>query len=112
MSFNLTQLATLPFRQITGSPVTLAATDGVISNVIAGALALALPALAGVRGRTFWVRNQNNTSAVTLTPNGAETINGAGTYVLAVGVTFTKPVIAIYAPPTGTDWLVLTQTPL
>lgn len=112
MSANLNQLDTLPARTTTASPQTIAKTDGVFNSNMAGALALALPAIATMRGRMVFVRNQNNTSAITITPNGAETINSGANYVLAVGVGFTKPVCLLYAPLTGTDWLVLTQTPL
>lgn len=112
MSLNITQLAGLPSRTNTGASDNLLASDGVVNHNRAGAVTENLPAIAGVRGRTFYVRNQNNTATVTITPSAGQTINGGATYVLAVGVSFTKPCVAIYAPMAGTDWLVLTQTPL
>lgn len=112
MSQNINQFVTLPARTTTASPTTLLSTDGVLNYNKAGAVALTLPALAGVRGRLFYVRNQDGTGAVTITPAPGETINGAGTYIMAVSVPFPKGAITLYAPPTGTDWLVLSQTPL
>lgn len=112
MSFNLSQLVSIPSRTVTTSPQTLQVSDGVLNSAQAGALALTLPALATVRGRTFYVRNQNNAAAITMTPAGGETIQGGPVYTMAVGVTFTRPCAVLYAPLTGLDWFVLGQTPL
>lgn len=62
------------------SPYTVLATDELIrADATAGAVTLALPAAADADGRVLWVEAVNVTSAITLDPDGAETINGAAT---------------------------------
>lgn len=73
-------------RIATSSPVTVSAsTDCVIISdlSVAGAVAVNLP--AGADGQMFFVldgKKDAGTNNITITPNGAETINGAATLVL------------------------------
>lgn len=76
----------LATRVATTSPVTVASnTDVVVVTKlsVAGAVAVTLP--AGVTGQVFVVVDGTGDAAtnnITITPNGAETINGAATYVI------------------------------
>lgn len=70
----------------TSTPVTVSATTDctVVSNLsVAGAVAMNLP--AGVDGQMFFLLDGKQDAAsnnITVTPNGAETINGAATLVM------------------------------
>lgn len=60
------------------------ATETVIPcDATAGAFAINLPSAVGIRGRVYIIKKVDATAnAVTVTPNGAETIDGAATVVL------------------------------
>ena len=63
----------------TDSPVTLTATDGyrlVVCDTSSGAITVNLPAIASSAGREIVIKNLGG-NAVTIDPNGAETIDGA-----------------------------------
>ncbi len=76
----------LASRVAVATPITVSATTdyAVISNLtVAGAVAVTLP--AGVDGQVFVIgdgKPDAGTNAITITPNGAETIKGASTLVL------------------------------
>lgn len=86
------------------SPYVLTSADLIVLwTTTAGACAQTLPALAGVRGQVFYISKiTGDVNAVTITPNGAETIGLAATLVLN-----TISTAQIFAPPTGTDWIIL-----
>ena len=88
-------------RVATTSPVTITAvTDAYVGVNVSGAVAaVTLP--AGVAGQVFYISDESGAAAtynITITPNGAQTIGGAATYVLnannqAIGIVYS-----------GTDW--------
>lgn len=86
------------------SPYTVLAADTLIqTDTTAGVLGLTLP--VGVDGKVYTVMDGiglAGTDAVTITPNGAETINGAATYV--VNVNFAA--VEMYYDLVTTDWKV------
>jgi hypothetical protein len=94
-------------RVATTTPVTISATTdfAVVTNLsVAGAVGVTLP--AGVNGQMFIILDGKGdalTNNITITPNGAETINGAATLVLAQN---RQSVILQYSS-TGTQWRVL-----
>lgn len=71
-------------RLVTGSPIVIVSNDSIINCNIAGAATCALPASAGRVGAplTFKDLGQASTHPIVITPNGAETIDGAATYTL------------------------------
>lgn len=75
-------LAAEPVRIATTTPDTVLATDSVISYQLAapGPVAVALP--AGVTGTVYYLKDGTgdaSTNPITITPNGAETIDDAAT---------------------------------
>lgn len=94
-------------RVATTSPVTVAATTDftVVSKLsVAGAVAVNLP--AGVDGQIFVILDGTGDASsnnVTITPNGAETINGSATLVL----NHNRQSVTLQYTTTGTDWKVL-----
>lgn len=94
-------------RIATSSPVTVSATTdfGVYSDLsVAGAVAINLP--AGVAGQIFVIgdgKGDAGTNNVTITPNGAQTINGAASLVLNTN----RQVVMLQYSSTGTDWKVI-----
>lgn len=94
-------------RVATTTPVTISATTdfAVVTNLsVAGAVGVTLP--AGVNGQMFIILDGKGdalTNNITITPNGAETINGAATLVLAQN---RQSVILQYSS-TGAQWRVL-----
>ena len=87
------------------SPYTVLAGDTLIqTDSSGGAIALTLP--IGVDGKTYIVKDGSGdagTSAITLTPNGAETIEGGATY----DVDTAYASIQIYYDLASTDWKIL-----
>ena len=102
-----TSLQKWGMRVATASPVTVAAaTDCIIVSKlsVAGAVAVNLP--AGVTKQIFCVVDGTGDAAtnnITITPNGAETINGAATLVLNSN---REGVVLSYS---GTEWVVLAK---
>ncbi len=96
-------------RVATTTPVTVSATtDCVVATKLAapGAVAVNLP--AGVNGQMFAIVDQLGDAAtnnITITPNGAETINGAATYVMNQN---NESVILAYSS-TNTKWNVVAR---
>lgn len=75
-------LALEPVRIATTTPDTVLATDSIVSYQLAapGAVAVALP--AGVTGTVYYLKDGTGdaaTNTITITPNGAETIDDAAT---------------------------------
>ena len=75
-------LAAEPVRIATTTPDTVLATDSIVSYQLAapGAVAAALP--AGVTGTVYYLKDGTGdaaTNPITITPNGAETIDDAAT---------------------------------
>ncbi|MDT8287252.1 MAG: hypothetical protein RQ748_09100 [Elusimicrobiales bacterium] len=63
----------------TVSPYSALATDEIIlADGTAGAVDVALPTAVGITGKRYTVKAMNVDNAVTVTPNGAQTIDGAG----------------------------------
>lgn len=85
VTITATGLAAEPVRIATVSPDTVTVTDSVVSYQLAapGAVAVALP--AGVTGQVFYLKDGTGDAAtnnITITPNGAETIDDAATAVI------------------------------
>ncbi len=97
----------IAIREAVTSPVTVASTTDcvVISNLtVPGAVAFNLP--AGVIGQYFMIvdgKGDANSNNITVTPNGAETINGAATY------TITTNRGAVVLAFRGTNWSVVAE---
>lgn len=89
------------------SPYTVLATDVVLeAQTATGVIGLTLP--AGVADKTYTVKDVDGaagTSAITITPDGAETIEGAATLVL--GQNFAA--VTLYYDATTTDWKIVQQ---
>lgn len=71
-------------RSVTASPIVVAGTDGILNCNINAAAACALPAAATRNGvsLTFKDLGQAMTHNITITPNGAETIDGVNAPVV------------------------------
>ncbi len=70
---------------VTSSPEVPAATDRIILANVAGVLAVNLAAVSGRGGLALTIKDISgaaSTNHITVTPNGAETIDGAATYVI------------------------------
>ncbi len=91
-------------RVATTTPVTVSATtDCIVATKLgaAGAVAVNLP--AGANGQVFMIVDQTgdaNTNNITITPNGAETINGSATYV----INDNKGAVILAYSTTNTKW--------
>jgi len=87
------------------SPYTVLATDTILQTAsTTGVIGLTLP--AGVDGKTYIVKDGSGsagTNAVTITPDGAERIEGAATYV----INSNYQAIELYYDSASTDWKVL-----
>lgn len=96
-------------RVATTTPVTVSNTTDciVLSNLgTPGAVAVTLP--AGVDGRIYFIGDQKGdagTNNITITPNGAETINGSATYVISEN----SGVVALAYSLTNTRWNVVAR---
>lgn len=94
-------------RTATTTPVTVVAASDhvVVTNLsVAGAVAVTLP--AGVNGQEFVIidgKQDAATNNITITPNGAQTINGAATLVINISAGGYK----LKYSTTGTDWKIL-----
>lgn len=78
-------LALEPVRIATTTPDTVLATDSIVSYQLAapGPIAVALP--AGITGTVYYLKDGTGDSAtnpITITPNGAETIDDAATAII------------------------------
>ena len=86
------------------SPYTVLSTDTYISvDTTAGAVELDLPAVASNTGRTIFIKDEGGasaTNAITIDPNGAETLDGSAT---SKTITTNYGYLAIYCD--GTQWL-------
>lgn len=95
-------------REITAadSPYTVVAGDNVIFvNTAAGNVVVNLPTAASSRGRYLTVKKRTaDANTVTVTPNGADTIDGGATSVIPGGARGWNTVIG---PTTGADWAVI-----
>ena len=89
------------------SPVTVQVSNRVIRfNATGGAMVANLPPAASAVGRTFiFVKTDASANALTVTPNGAETINGAATFL----VSNQYQVVALFSD--GTNWFVAYGVP-
>lgn len=72
------------YAALTGN-TTLDATHSIVGvDATSGNLVITLPSAAGITGRTYSVMKiDSGANTVTVTPDGSETINGAGTLVLS-----------------------------
>jgi hypothetical protein len=105
----ITQEMKQAVRVATTTPVTVSdTTDCVIATKLAAAGAVAVNLPAGTNGRWFVVVDQTGDAGannVTITPNGAETINGAATYVINQN---RGAVVMVYST-TNTMWNVVAR---
>jgi hypothetical protein len=89
------------------SPYTVLATDVVLeAQTATGVIGLTLP--AGVGEKTYIVKDVDGnagTNAITITPDGAETIEGAATLVLGQNYA----AVTLYYDATTTDWKIIQQ---
>ena len=97
-------LALEPVRIALVSPDTVLATDAIVSYqlTVAGAVAVALP--AGVTGTVYYLKDGTGdaaTNPITITPNGAETIDDAAT------ATINTNYGAVTLAYTGAKWEIL-----
>lgn len=85
------------------SPLTVDNSHDTIYKSNSTALTVNLPAIAGSqKGRVIWAKNKaGSTNNITLTPNGADTIDGAATLVLTPGQS-----ARLLCSGSG-DWLIL-----
>jgi len=103
----LTTIAKQAIRTAVTSPVTVSASADytIVTNLTTpGAVAVNLP--AGVNGQVFIIvdgKGDAGTNAVTITPNGAETINGAASLVMSQN----RQTYVLQYSTTGTNWNVL-----
>jgi hypothetical protein len=92
-------------RSAVATPVTVVNTDDVVSVEVPGPVAVAVNLPAGVTGRVFNIKDGLGLAAIatpiTITPNGAETIDGAGT------ATIDAPYGSITLVYSGAEWLIL-----
>lgn len=98
--------ASLPAQGVTAvttSPYTVLATDGTLSvNCTGGAVTVNLPAAASHAGRILHVKKVDSSgNAVTVEPNGAETIDGAS------NATVSTQWSTLSIQSDGTNWLIL-----
>lgn len=86
------------------SPYTVLVGNEVVSgDCTAGQITSNLPAIASFRGLSLtFIKSDNSANSLVLDGNGAETIAGQAT----VSLLSQWDAITLYAPPTGTDWLV------
>jgi hypothetical protein len=97
-------LALEPVRVALVSPDTVLATDSIVSYqlTVPGAVAVALP--AGITGTVYYLKDGTGdaaTNPITITPNGAETIDDAAT------ATINTNYGAITIAYTGAKWEIL-----
>jgi len=97
-------LALEPVRIALVSPDTVLATDAIVSYqlTVAGAVAVALP--AGVTGTVYYLKDGTGdaaTNPITITPNGADTIDDAAT------ATINTNYGALTLAYTGAKWEIL-----
>ena len=96
-------------RVATTTPVTVSASSDytVVTKLGSpGAVAVSLP--AGAAGQIFVIHDGTGDAAsnnITITPNGAETIEGAATRVIS----HNRGAITLQYSTTGTDWKVLDE---
>lgn len=75
----------LGIRTTTAAPTFAASDHTLLCDATAGAIPVALPAAGTVTGRVFvFKKSDASINTVTLTPNGAETIDGATSVIIAV----------------------------
>jgi len=95
----------LTVRSATATPVTVVSTDEVLSIEVPGPVAVAVNLPAGVTGQVFYIKDALGLAApatpITITPNGAETIDGAGAATIDV------PYGSVTLVFSGTEWLIL-----
>jgi hypothetical protein len=86
LSFLSTLVAARTQRLVTASPIVIAAGDQVLNCNIAAAATCALPTAASRNGvpLTFKDLGQAGIHPITITPNGAETIDGAANFVMTI----------------------------
>jgi len=95
----------LTVRSAVATPVTVVSTDEVLSIEVPGPVAVAVNLPAGVTGQVFYIKDALGLAApatpITITPNGAETIDGAGAATIDV------PYGSVTLVFSGTEWLIL-----
>lgn len=82
------------------SPYTATTSDQVIlCNATAGAITVNLPTAVGITGRTYHIKKTDSSAnAVTIDPNGSETVDGSSTK--AINVQYTSYTVV----SDGTNW--------
>jgi hypothetical protein len=84
-SLNIVSGAARNQRSVTATPIVIAGSDQILNCNITTAAACALPAAAARNGvpLTFKDLGQAAANNITITPNGAEMIDGAATFVMS-----------------------------
>lgn len=67
-----------------------------------------LPDITTVRGSFWWLRKHYVGGQIKFVPDGADTINAGG----SVAFTTDFGVVQVYAPSTGTDWVITSMNPV
>jgi hypothetical protein len=81
---NGAEYQTITSKVFSDSPYTVVATDrNIVYDATSGASTINLPVATG-SGRVLDISKKDSVNLVTVTPNGADTIEGAATYVLMV----------------------------
>jgi len=92
-------------RAAVATPVTVVNTDDVVSVEVPGPVAVTVNLPVGVTGRIFNIKDGLGLAApatpITITPNGVQTIDGAGT------ATIDAPYGSVTLVFSGTEWLIL-----
>jgi hypothetical protein len=98
-------VTTLAVRLATATPVTVTNTDDVVSVEVTPAVPVAVNLPAGATGRVFYIKDGLGLASaldpITITPNGAETIDGATTATINV------PFGSLELVYSGVEWKIL-----
>lgn len=91
-------------QEITATPYAVLAGDNILLINVGANTSITLPAIASMTSKTVRIKNSGGDAAtfnITITPDGAETIDGAGSFILD------ENYVAIDLIPFGTNWSVL-----
>lgn len=97
-----------PYRAATSTPVGATSADCIIGVDVNGAVAVTLPSAAAMgAGRFYWIKDAGGhcsvPNAITITPDGAETIDGSPNYTMDLAY---ENVMLV---SDGANWVVIGQ---